>query len=381
MVRTKFSKRHAAELGWLAAWVVVWLVAGAVVYKVLGYARKGKEPLFGGTTFATDRYPWLCSLPKNYCVGVLVAPDTVLTASHCKVRENDPVHIGGPGPTVEVRAVKTVTVPPGSDLCFLALHTPSTKRPIKMATRLPPNNTPVLMMGRTNGDLATARATYVDATTATKFIREEGVGEFYETTAQSPAVVAVVSPDKGMCFGDSGGPLVIEAGPGQDEELLGINFFIMNLGKNGVCETARTKRKYSFCMSVPHYLGTKSRVQDAVGRMTQAKCRFVNRQPDGTCPGTHPWDSGVVHNRLLAFGHMEKKCTSNEPCAWAMADFYALTGARVMRKPAKSAPAKSAPAKSAPAKSAPAKTAPAKTVPAKTAPAKTSPSTAAFLRR
>ena len=364
MVRTKFSKRHAAELGWLAVWVVVWLVAGAVVCKVVQTAcpAKKKDALFGGTTAAPDRYPWFCFFAKKNsthpgCGGALIAPDTVLTASHCNIQVNDLVYIGGPAgdPGTDVRAVKMTTVHPGFDLRLVSLYTPSSKRPIKLATTLPPNNTPVVLIGRgrkngnrevINHDLTTVHVRYVDGVTAANMVQQEAEYAWKAdivAAVKSPAIITTFSPDKGGCSGDSGGPVIIDRG--KDAELLGIIAFIVNTGDGRRCELAQTKHKYTFCTSIPHYLGTKSRVQEVVGRMAQAKCRFVNRQPDGTCPGTHPWDAGVVHNPKLAYGYMEQKCTSNEPCAWAMADFYALTGARVIRKPTKTAPAKTAPAK------------------------------------
>ena len=413
----KFSKRHAVELGWLAAWVVVWLVAGAVVCTSLGavvrylwYLRRKEglefsrpqqpqRPLqqpqrpqrpqqpqrpmmnlrvFGGTAVEPERYPWFCSFMKpgkrdSFCGGVLIAPGVVMTANHCSIQEGDVVHIGGPGPSTEVRAVKGSAPHPGFDLRLVSLDAPSVKRPITLATRLPPNNTPVVVMGRGhksskdhNSDFTVAPALYADSATAASFMREEGE-ERLENVVRSPVVITVYSADnKGGCFGDSGGPLIIDRGPGK-EELLGIYSFIMDRGKGRFCDAIATKRKYTFCVSVPHYLATKRRVLDATKAMAAAQCRFVNRQPDNKCPGTHPWDTGViVHDVNVGYGKTDYKCAANESCARTMSTFFSLVGADVPKPPTPPPPPKPAPPKPAPPP--PPKPAPPKPAPPKPAP-------------
>lgn len=227
--------------------------------------------MFGGTIASPDRYPWFCfftkpNSPHPFCGGVLIAPDTILSAGHCDIRTNDLVYIGGPigGPKTEVRAVKSTTSPRGPDTRVVRLYTPSTKPPIKMATQLPPNNTPVALLGRgrksgnqrvVNRDFTVAYVSYVDGPTAFKYMQEEKEDSIRQLLpmAQSPAIVTVVSPDRGGCLGDSGGPLILERGPGRDE-LLGVQAFIANPGEGRACEMIGTKRKYTFCSSIPHYL-------------------------------------------------------------------------------------------------------------------------------
>lgn len=230
--------------------------------------------IVGGVPAAMSRYPWFCSFyvrqgGRLLCGGVLIASDTILTVKHTYIQPGYFVLIGGTTKAFgDSRAVKEVIDIAGFDLVLVKLWTPSTKQPIKLATRLPPSGTMVTLLGRgmKSGDwnhagddaFTKVRLQYMDRATTLRWLLSEprrpngatllsGLFDY----ARDPTLLAAISKNKSGCGGDSGGPLIIERGPGQDE-LLGI----VKGGAMG-CELAGTQLLYNFFVSVPQYMASR----------------------------------------------------------------------------------------------------------------------------
>ena len=236
--------------------------------------RAAAPAVVGGVPAAMSRYPWFCSFyvrqgGQLLCGGVLIAPDTILTAKHVYIQPGYFVVIGGTtGAFGDSRAVKEVIAIAGFDLVLVKLWTPSTKQPIKLATRLPPSGTMVTLLGRgmKSGDwnhagdaaLTKARLQYLDRAKTLRWLLSEPhrpnsakLLSGLIDKARDPTLLAAISKNKSGCGGDSGGPLIIERGPGQDE-LLGIVH-----GGAFECELAGTQLLYNFFVSVPQYVASR----------------------------------------------------------------------------------------------------------------------------
>lgn len=307
--------------------------------------RAAAPAIVGGVPAAMSRYPWFCSFFRKrgdaipFCGGVLIAPDTILTAAHCGIKPGDFVLIGG---TTEVfgdpRAVKAAEAIPEFDVAFVKLWTPSKKQPIKLATRLPPDDTMLTILGRgrkgaqqtqPDATFTKAQLQYKSKAALTRLIQAENPSARAELVSvlKLHFVIGAVSDKKSACHGDSGGPLIWERGPGQDE-LVGI----ASRGAGPACDdNDPLKLNYSVFVNVPYVMQKKDRAL-AIRRVLndKQKCPFSLRNPEsGKCPKPRPWDSGVVNDAI--------QCTSNPFCAALANELGRIMG--VDMRPAKHNPA------------------------------------------
>ena len=151
-------------------------------------APGGTSSIIGGEDAPDDQFPWMVSVsstkkekygkPGHQCGASLIAPDTVLTAAHCCLDEDDTGKLndmtdittmevtigaynlsladsgGTVGWTPERRSVAAAIIHPDfnpdtifNDLCILKLSTPSTLPPVKLADAPPKIGSPVTAIG------------------------------------------------------------------------------------------------------------------------------------------------------------------------------------------------------------------------------------------
>ena len=276
----------------------------------------------------------------------------MLTADHCAgARPGDRVVIGGN----EVRYIQEVIVPAQSwsvrprahDIKLLRLKAPSTKRPIRLATQLPPPNTTVLLLGKgtklgKNGQADTNEAfqkialTYVTNARANQLWQTEpGIqkdplpGQVKGSIPALPALFITISTNRRSgCTKDSGGPLVrfTPSGP----ELLGVFY-----GATTDCNRFAKKTAFSMFMSVPHF---RSWILDHMRdpnfpqrAMRDLGCWYVPRVRSGDgrwkCPAQAAWDSGVMG------GPNDKACTKRRSCATVLNQSWQRGGGRASADP------------------------------------------------
>lgn len=269
---------------------IVWLCAVTLALAVLVRGPKVsaftprpfpvvRPAIINGTKADPARYPYFASVVSlmdnnaPFCGGVLVNKTTVLTAAHCLGSGAIPadklplflrflaVRIG----LSEERRIRDVKFHPMMDLAMITLTTPSTKQPIALATSLPPNNTPVTVLGQglkdpsKTGNLAFEKAqlTYMDAQSILKLLEKEPnidpeTKDLLRGEIQQPAELQAVGiRGKSVCNGDSGGPLIIEKSLGQDQ-LLGLVSWSPATSK-GDCGIGMLKTMQSFS-SIPYAL-------------------------------------------------------------------------------------------------------------------------------
>jgi hypothetical protein len=198
----------------------------------------------GGNLVDVRQYPWFVYYVSEFgaCGGCLIAPQVVLTAHHCEPQVGKSVKIGykdpspsdlkkaetdmlafmaknniaSPDPATwtprqlelmktfretsmaqygEFRTITRVIPHPKTDLALVILDAPSTKPPIRLASRLPPMNSAVTSIGR-------------------------GFNQKFDPNKPLPEAFTRSRSTISPCRGDSGGPLFVTKN-GQ-HELIGI---------------------------------------------------------------------------------------------------------------------------------------------------------------
>jgi secreted trypsin-like serine protease len=156
----------------------------------------------GHTTYRS----WFVKL--NGCGGMLIAPDTVLTAKHCShqlnfkakiglYRKGDPDN-GGKRKIEEIRVVRAIKHA-SWDLQILKLERRSTFQPIKLFTGKLEKGQRLAAFGFGN--------TIGGVSSAPEYL--QGAVFFYEKEGTRPGIIRASNrPNVAVCHGDSGGPLV-----------------------------------------------------------------------------------------------------------------------------------------------------------------------------
>ncbi|KAL4092965.1 hypothetical protein PRIC1_011954 [Phytophthora ramorum] len=182
---------------------------------------------------------------ENFCVGSLISPTHVLSASHCVEGEIRYASIGShyfngtqDGEQIRVLSImnhrnySTNDIEIVRDFLVLELERPSTFKPVKMAA-LDGSDTKtgdwatVLGWGRTTENGTTSHELQQ---TKLQLITNE---ECLESMKVDDAVVCAKGPlGESACYGDSGGPLVKESPNGEDV-LIGVVSWGNGCGRDG----------------------------------------------------------------------------------------------------------------------------------------------------
>lgn len=251
----------------------------------------------------------------------------MLTATHCFQGNEGATLVFDNGTRQQIELVERVEKWPIADLTILTLKNARPGPYLKLAERLPADGTTLTMLGRgqktakpgapSDDAFTKARVNLASPTTAIGYMRSEELitpadKERWETLFRMPSFICTISPAgrPGPCLGDSGGPLILEKGLGNDE-LVGVAHRVSNTFK-GSCDMAGTKYHYVVYTNIPHYLQTRSAVQQAAA--VWKRCAYVGRvrQPNGSyrCPKLLSWDTGAPHT-------MSAQCATTQQCAQA----------------------------------------------------------------
>lgn len=239
------------------------------------------------------KHQYLVVLNGGQCMGMLIAPNVVLTAGHCvdSVLGTN-VLIGFAPPSLKItskamallyydarKVVRVVRHPkyasvPGEnhvyDIALLFLDAPSKKPTIRLASTLPPDGHNMTLVGRgltnkyTPDNVSVGPVTIPYGTTMVAQLQYTSPKRTHDLLLQNPQIdpdfqtvlqiaqnptlfCGTSSTGKSGCNGDSGGPLLVTDSQGNDT-LLGV----VSNGPAG-CNYKATTTSFSFFSSVPYF--------------------------------------------------------------------------------------------------------------------------------